>query len=140
MEDDKQIAAALAIRLEAAGYEVLTAPDGAAGLKLVLDDKPDLILSDIWMPIGLGFSVAQRLQELGLAGIPIIFITAGKEKGLRKVAKRLRAAGFLEKPYDPEELLATIAHALATANGSVRTLNRRDGGENQRFDVCGIRQ
>lgn len=115
LEDDQPIATALAIRLKAAGYEVWTASDGFAGLKMVLHDKPDLILSDIWMPVGLGFSVAQRLQELGLAGIPIIFLTAGKEKGLRETAQRLGAAGFLEKPFDPGELLATIAHALATA-------------------------
>ena len=115
MEDDKQIAAALAIRLQAAGYEVLTAPDGLAGLKVVLEHKPDLILSDIWMPIGLGFSVAQRLRQLGLTGIPIVFITAGKQRGLRETAKQLGAAGFLEKPYNPGELLDTIAHALATS-------------------------
>ena len=40
MEDDKKIASALAIRLEDAGYEVLTAPDGFGGLKLVLGDRP----------------------------------------------------------------------------------------------------
>ena len=115
MEDDEQIATALAIRLQAAGYEVLTTPDGLAGLKMVLEHKPDLILSDIWMPIGLGFSVAQRLRQLGLTGIPIVFITAGKQRGLRETAKRLGAAGFLEKPYNPGELLDTIAHALATS-------------------------
>lgn len=115
MEDDKKIAAALAIRLEAAGYEVLTAPDGFGGLKLALDDRPDLILMDIWMPVGTGFSVAQRLQSLGLAGTPLIFITASKLKGLREAAEKLGAAAFFEKPYDPEQLLAAIAQALAHA-------------------------
>jgi len=112
MEDDKRITAALVIRLEAAGYQVLTADDGFAGLKMTLETKPDLILADIWMPLGMGFSVAQRLKELGLAGIPIIFITAAKQKGLRGAAEQLGAAAFLEKPYDPEELLAIIARTL----------------------------
>src|SRR6266446_3350538 len=112
MEDDTKIATALAIRLEAAGYEVLTAPDGFDGLRLVMDDRPDLILMDIWMPVGTGFSVAQRLQSLRLTGIPLIFITASKLKGLKETAKKLGAAAFFEKPYDPEQLLAAVAQAL----------------------------
>ena len=115
MEDDKKIAAALAIRLEAAGYEVLTSPDGFGGLKIVLGDRPDLLLMDIWMPIGTGFSVAQRLRTLGLTDIPVIFITASKLKGLRESAKELGAVAFFEKPYDPEQLLAAISRALEPA-------------------------
>src|SRR5712692_1521625 len=91
MEDDTKIATALAIRLEAAGYEVFTAPDGATGLKQALDHRPDLIIMDIWMPVGIGFSVAQRLQSLGFTSIPLIFITASKIKGLKQAAQRLGA-------------------------------------------------
>jgi len=112
LEDDTPIANALAVRLEAAGYEAFTAPDGLQGLKLVLDHRPDLILMDVWMPVGIGFSVAQRLKGLGMGGIPIIYLTASKRKGLKKTAKILGAAGFFEKPYDADQLLATIAQAL----------------------------
>ena len=112
IEDDTKIAAALAIRLEAAGYAALTAPDGLAGLKLALESKPDLILMDIWMPVGIGFSVAQRLHSLGLSGVPIIFITASKIKGLRKTAEKLGAVTFFEKPYDSEQLLAAVRQGL----------------------------
>ena len=112
IEDDTKIAAALAIRLEAAGYAALTAADGLAGLKLALERNPDLILMDIWMPVGIGFSVAQRLHSLGLSGVPIIFITASKIKGLRKTAERLGAVAFFEKPYDSEQLLAAVRQSL----------------------------
>jgi CheY-like chemotaxis protein len=112
MEDDSRIATALAIRLEAAGYEVLTAPDGFRGLQKTIEQRPDLLLMDIWMPVGTGFSVAQRLQALGLADVPMIFITASKVDGLREAAEQLGAVGFFEKPYDPEQLLAAIARAL----------------------------
>ena len=112
MEDDARIAAALAIRLEAAGYEVLTSPDGYRGLSATVHNRPDLLVMDIWMPVGTGFSVAQRLQALGLSGIPIIFITASKLKGLKETAEQLGASAFFEKPYDPELLLSTIANAL----------------------------
>ena len=112
MEDDRRITAALSVRLEAAGYEVLTADDGFTGLKHVLTEKPDLLLMDIWMPVGTGFSVAQRLQSLGLDHIPRIFITASKLRGLRRAATTLGACAFFEKPYDPDQLLDAVARAL----------------------------
>jgi DNA-binding response OmpR family regulator len=122
IEDDAKIAAALAIRLEAAGYAVLTAPNGFTGLKLAVEQKPDLLLMDIWMPVGLGFSVAQRMQSLGLSGIPIIFITASRARGLRRAAEKLGAVAFFEKPYDPPALLAAVADALKP-NADMRTGN-----------------
>jgi CheY-like chemotaxis protein len=112
MEDDSKIAAALAIRLSAAGYDCLIAPDGLQGIHLAVKDRPDLLLMDIWMPVGLGFSVAQRLKDVGLGDIPMIFITASKLKGLREAAQKTGAVAFFEKPYDPEKLLQAIAQAL----------------------------
>jgi CheY-like chemotaxis protein len=113
VEDDAKIASALTIRLKAAGYEALTAANGLEGINLVVDEKPDLIIMDIWMPVGIGFSVAQRLRSLGLRDIPVIFITASKLRGLRKTAIKLGAVGFFEKPYDSEELLRAVSEALA---------------------------
>ena len=115
VEDDKKTAAALAIRITAAGYTVLTAPDGLEGLKLAIRHRPDLILMDVWMPGGLGFLTAQRLKHVGLENIPVIFLTAGKEKDLWKIAAEVGAAGFFEKPYDPKQLLQCIALTLARA-------------------------
>lgn len=112
VEDDTRIATALGVRLEAAGYIALIAPDGFRGLQLALAWRPDLIVMDIWMPVGIGFSVAQRLQGLGVTDIPIIFITASKLKGLRETVSQLGAVAFFEKPYDPKELLRTIAQEL----------------------------
>ena len=112
VEDDTKIAAALAVRLNAAGYEVLTASDGVQGLQLALDHRPDLIVMDIWMPVGLGLSVAQRLQNLGLGHIPIIVMTASKLDGLQQAAAEVGAVAFFEKPYNADELLKTIARTL----------------------------
>jgi two-component system alkaline phosphatase synthesis response regulator PhoP len=108
VEDDARIAAALRVRLEAGGYQVVTGDDGFSGLKLAMTHKPQLILLDIMMPVGMGFSVAERLKDLGCGDIPIIFMTASKRAGLRKTAQRLGAAGFFEKPYDADELLAAV--------------------------------
>jgi len=56
----------------------------------------------------------QRLRSLGLEGVPIIFITASKLKGLRNTAEKLGAIAFFEKPYDADELLAAIANGIQT--------------------------
>jgi len=115
VEDDVKTARALAIRLEAAGYEVLTAADGVQGVQCALDDRPDLIITDIWLPVGIGFSVAQRLQRAGLGNIPLVFITASRLPGLKEAAAKLGAAAYFEKPCDTEALLRTIAGALDPA-------------------------
>src|SRR5262245_29841822 len=115
VEDDSKTARALSIRLEAAGYEVLTAPDGVQGVRRALDHRPDLIITDFWLPVGIGFSVAQRLQRVGLGKVPLVFITGSKLPGLKQAATKLGAAGYFEKPYDPEALLRTIAVVLDQA-------------------------
>src|SRR5687767_15029390 len=85
VEDDARIATALRVRLEAAGYEVMTAADGREALVLVVTRKPALIITDIWMPRPIGFLNQQRLQHFGLTGVPVIYITASKKPDLRRV-------------------------------------------------------
>jgi two-component system KDP operon response regulator KdpE len=117
-EDDRKIGAALKIRLEAAGYEVQVVPDGFGSYIRAMTDQPDLILMDIYMPVGSGLAVAQELKRAGLADIPIIFMTASKEKNLRERAEELNAVGFFEKPFDTEKLLAAIFRALQSKHST----------------------
>lgn len=75
--------------------------------------RPDLVLMDISMPGGGGMLAAKRLRSLTpLATIPLIFMTASKQPELQEQAMALGAAAFFEKPYEAEELLATIARVL----------------------------
>jgi DNA-binding response OmpR family regulator len=124
VDDDPNIITALTVRLQAARYEVLSAPDGFKGLKEAVTSPPNLILLDVCLPAVIGFAVAQRLQELGLERIPVIFITASKKKGLRAAAKCLGAAGYLEKPYEAQELLALIAQVLRESEGAASRRER----------------
>lgn len=113
IDDDHKIATALEIRLRAAKYEVYTAPDGTSGLEAAINHRPDLIVMDVWMPNGVGPLVAQRLKHVGLAGVPVVFLTAGKRKELWAIAEEVEPAGFFEKPYEPAELLQSIKNILA---------------------------
>ena len=113
IEDDKKISMALTARLKANGHEVGVAYDALCGVQLAVKTKPDLILMDISMPAGGGFSAAERIQNLGATvGTPIIFLTASKEPSFRKRATELNAAAYFEKPYDAAELIAAINQAL----------------------------
>ena len=115
MEDDKKLSKAWAIRLKSAGYDVSTCHDGFGGFASVVAQKPDLILMDIWMRSGNGFAIAEDLKGADLGGIPIIFTTASRKKGLWKQALETGGAGFLEKPVTSAKLLETIAGTLGRA-------------------------
>jgi DNA-binding response OmpR family regulator len=114
VEDDLNIARALAIRIKAAGHELMAAYDAIVATSIVLKQQPDLVVLDISLPGGDGFIIAERIQKSPLmVGIPIIFLTASKQPGLREKAMRLGAAAFFEKPYEAAELLAAIEAALS---------------------------
>jgi CheY-like chemotaxis protein len=110
-DDDKNITTALTRRLEANGFKVVRASDGFEVLDLLTKTTPDLLLLDIWMPAGHGLFVSEKVHQLGLR-IPIVFLTASKLPGLRAAARATGAAGYIEKPYDPDQLLHTIREAL----------------------------
>ena len=113
VEDDRKIALSLGLRLKKAGYQILHSYDGLMGITIASREAPDLILLDISMPAGDGLSVARRLRELPKTmQLPIVFITARKDPGLRERALALGAADYFEKPYDPRKLLRRIRSIL----------------------------
>jgi len=115
VEDDQNISRGLAIRLKYAGYEVNVAPDALTGLEVALQKPPDLVILDISLPAGSGFSVGERIQALLPTATPLIFLTASQKPGLQEEARRLGAAAFFQKPYDPGALLEAVKLALGGA-------------------------
>lgn len=125
VDDERDIVKALMIRLQGAGYEVVTAFDGAQGVFMAHKERPDLIILDIRMPAGDGFSVAQRLKRsIHTFTIPVIFLTGSPEKNAEEKAMAMGARFYIKKPYDPEELLDAIKRALE--EGSDPTLKLED--------------
>jgi len=115
VDDERDIVKALMIRLQANGYEVVTAFDGAQGVFMAHKEKPDLIILDIRMPAGDGFSVAERLKSsTHTFTIPVIFLTGSPETSAEEKAMALGARFYIKKPYDPEELLDAVKRAIET--------------------------
>jgi len=113
VDDERDIVKVLVIRLESSGYEVIAAFDGAQGVFMAHKEQPDLIILDIRMPAGDGFSVAERLKRSTHTWtIPIIFLTGSPEREAEGKAMDLGARFFIKKPYDPEELLDAVKRAL----------------------------
>lgn len=120
VEDDKNIALALVVRLRSQGYDVKVAYDAVSGISETTRNKPDLVLLDISMPGGGGLLVAQRIRSLTpVAATPIIFLTASKQPELRAKALELGAADFFEKPYEAEDLLASIRRIFGEGDTAV---------------------
>jgi len=113
VDDERDIVKALTIRLQGAGYEVVTAFDGAQAIFVAHKERPDLIILDIRMPAGDGFGVAEKLKHSASTfSIPVIFLTGGPERNSEEKAMTLGARFYIKKPYDPEELLDAIKRAL----------------------------
>ena len=99
--------------LEDEGVELLTAGDGEAALELIRSERPDLVLLDVMMPKMNGFEVCKRLRaDPGNAAIKVIFLTAKGQEYDRTQGEAVGADGYMTKPFNPDELLATASAAL----------------------------
>lgn len=116
VEDDASILDIISYILEEAGYRVLQAANGAAGLSVLQMLKPDLIMSDIMMPGMDGLTFCAQVQnDADLAHIPFIFLTAKDDKDDIRQGMKLGADDYLTKPFEPEDLLTAVEIRLARA-------------------------
>jgi CheY-like chemotaxis protein len=107
VEDDDGIRDLVDLVLTSAGYEVLTASDGAAALQVVGTVHPDLVLLDMRMPVMDGWEFARRYRAGPEPHAPIVVVTAARDAAQR--AAEINANGYLGKPFDMAELLATVS-------------------------------
>ena len=107
VEDERNIVDILTFNLTREGYDTLEAMDGEAGLRLALDEDPDLILLDLMLPKMDGFEVCRRLREQGRA-TPIIMLTAREEETDKVLGLELGADDYITKPFSVRELLARV--------------------------------
>ena len=115
VDDERDIVKALMIRLRSNGYDVVIAYDGAQGIFVANKEIPDLVILDIRMPAGDGFSVAEKLKQSDRTNqIPVIFLTGSPERNAEERALGLGARFYIKKPYDPEELIDAVKRALET--------------------------
>jgi len=115
IEDDRETAALIAEELVERGFEISIAHDGRAGLAAILKTMPDLVLSDISMPVMSGFELLERLTALEprFAKMPFIFLTALTDRDNELKGRHLGADDYVTKPIDFEVLTTIINARLA---------------------------
>lgn len=113
IDDEEDIREVAALTLEMAGYEVVAAPGGNAGIAMAEAEQPDAILLDVMMPDLDGPATLERLRALETTRhIPVLFLTAKIQAADRRNLAALGAVATMAKPFDPDRLGTDIASAL----------------------------
>ncbi len=126
VEDDNSMARILEVQLKTGGYNVALAVNGEEGLKIALANPPDLILSDIMMPLMDGYELCRNVKRNPkLWQIPVILLSAKADKASVIHGFAVGAAKYLIKPMKREELYKAIDLRLKYAAKARQTLERK---------------
>ena len=125
VDDEPDICEIVKVNLEGAGYAVAIANDGAAGLRLARDVRPDLVVLDVLMPELDGWEVLDRLvKDPATTDLPVIMLTCKSED--EDVLRGLHngAVEYVTKPFYPENLVASVKILLEVFDASMRDHRR----------------
>ena len=113
VDDSKTVRQTVGKALEGAGYRCDYAENGLEALKLSLRKSYNLIITDINMPALDGLKYVQRLRLSDKTReVPVLMLTAMRDRGSVSKAKELRVSGYVVKPVDPEDLINRVRAAL----------------------------
>ena len=114
IDDDSLLLEVMRQTLSQAGYEVSTAADGKEASALYASRKPDIVITDVYMPNKDGLEALMELRE-NFPHIKLIAMSGGVAKtNLLEVARVLGASCTLVKPFQPEELLQAVSQVAAS--------------------------
>lgn len=113
VEDDADIRGLLSLRLRQRSYDTSIATDGMTAVAVARREQPDLVVLDLGLPAGDGFTVMERMHSItSLADVPVVVITARDAATNREKAEASGAVAFVEKPIDFDQLLEAIDAVL----------------------------
>jgi DNA-binding response OmpR family regulator len=113
IDDDKDWVRMLGMRLQHEGYNVEAAFDAMQAISQTVNLKPNLVLLDIIMPAGDGIGVLEKLRaNVKTISIPVIALTAIKDKQTKEDAEKLGISGYFVKPVDMDELMEKLREVL----------------------------
>lgn len=113
VDDEPQLTRVLRTGLSSRGYDVRVAADGLSGLETFSDWHPDLVITDLAMPVMDGLELCRRVRSV--SPVPIIVLSAKGEEKIKVEALDLGADDYVTKPFGIDELLARVRSALRRA-------------------------
>ena len=124
VDDEPAVRRVLLMRLQLAGYNVISAEDGEEALEMFHNEAPDLVVLDVMLPKMDGFAVCRRLRAESC--VPIIFLSALESISERVAGLDLGADDYLPKPFSPKELEARISTILRRVGSGSATVEPRE--------------
>lgn len=113
VDDSASMRQMVAFTLRDAGYEVSEAGDGTEALAIAENEKFDLVLADVNMPKMDGISLIKKLRELSsYQYTPLLMLTTESSAERKSEGKEAGATGWIVKPFEPDNLVATIRRVL----------------------------
>ncbi len=109
IEDDRDMANVLSLRLKNEGFDITIAVDGYIGLKIAHQERPELIILDLMLPAGGGLATLKNLRiSTHTQKIPVLVLTASMDEAQKQRVLDVGVSAYLQKPYDAQELISTI--------------------------------
>lgn len=123
VEDNTDIRENVTEMLELAGFIVITAENGKTGFTLALSAMPDLILSDIRMPVSDGYELFEALKKNDTTkNIPFVFMTSSVEEKDVLAALKNGADGYIRKPFDENDLFDVLSKYFNNINAGLNVV------------------
>jgi CheY-like chemotaxis protein len=114
--------------LQFSGFDVVEAANGMEALQRAVEDRPDIILMDLSLPVMDGWEATRRLKADGrTADIPVVALTGHALAGISEGAMRAGCDAFVTKPCLPEDLVREIRKVLDAPQGAAHKKTRRSG-------------
>jgi DNA-binding response OmpR family regulator len=113
VDDDPVILKLLTVNFELEGYDVLTATHGAEALDVARERRPDVVVSDIMMPVMSGIDLVVAMQaDADLATIPVVLLSAKAQAADVRAGIEAGAADYVTKPFEPLDLISRVEAVL----------------------------
>lgn len=109
VDDSPSIRQMIKVVLGPMGHNVVEAGDGAQGLEKAKANRPDMVITDLNMPVMNGLDLIKALRAMPtLTGMPIVFLTTESNDALKQEAKKAGATGWITKPFNQDQLTAVV--------------------------------